>query len=136
MKRTIRKEDVKEYADEGAGDDVDTTKEEEIVYRSGKLEKSSGTATFRLVNRSNIDDSTDDEDSTFSFDQVFFAHGSYEIKVQTCHRVNQYMMGLRKKHIFKKMERDLKEEGLKATVNKSMSKTSSYMICYWLPVYT
>lgn len=114
MKRTIRRDDVSEYSNEVTKDDIDTTKDEEIQYRSGRLEKSSGVTTFHLVNNSYNDSDLE----SFSLSRAFSASGSYKMELQACRRVNNRALGVQKKRIFSEMKRDSKEEGLKASVNK------------------
>ena len=52
MQRRICKEDVSEYSTEELSDDIDTEQDEEVLYRSGRLKRSSGNTTVHLVNSS------------------------------------------------------------------------------------
>ncbi len=114
MKRTIRKDDVGEYSSGANKADVDTMKDEEIQYRSGKLERSAGNTFFHLVNDSSFNNS---DLESFSLSQTFSARGSYTMELQFCRRLNSVFSAKRNK-ILSEMKRDSKEEGLQAIVNK------------------
>lgn len=115
MKRTVRKDDVEEYSNDANKDDIDTSKDEEIQYRSGKLERSAGRTSFHLVN----DSSSDNSDlEPFSLSQTFAARGSYLMELQSCRTHKVRAFGAQKKKIMSEMQHNSKEEGLKSTVNK------------------
>ena len=115
MKRSIYKADVNEYSTEVPANDVDTFKEEEVEYQSGKLQWSSGNTSFHLDN-SSVNDKSDL--NSFSLAQAFAASGSYSLYLESCGVMNRYTFGVQKKRIVSEMKRS-EEEDLKATVDKS-----------------
>lgn len=110
MHRKIRKVDV---STEEQSDDIDTDQDEEIQYRSGRLERSSGNTTIHLVNNSHSDS------DGLSLSRAFAASGSYSMELQTCRKLSQYTYAARKKRILSEMGQDPKEGDLKAMINKS-----------------
>lgn len=115
MHRRIRREDVSEYSTEEPSDDIDTEQDEEVLYRSGRLERSTGNASVHLVNSS----SSDLELNSVSLSQALAATGSYKLELQTCRRVGKYTYGVQKRRILSEMGRNSKEEDLKATIDRS-----------------
>lgn len=112
MRRKIRKVDMSEFSDD---DDIETAQDEEIQYRSGRLQRSSGNASFYLVN----DTSSDPDLNPMSLSQAFAATGSYKMELKACHKINKYAYGVQKKRIMSEMKQSPKED-LKAIINKSM----------------
>ena len=121
MQRKIRKEDVSELSSEDSMEDIDTAQDEEIQYRSGRLERSSGNTMIHLVNESDtvpID--------TVSISQAFSAAGSYSMELKSCRTIDPYMFNIQKNNIQSEMKNNSMEEGLKARVDKSeLSKSHS-----------
>lgn len=117
MKREVRRIDVSEYSSEASRDDIDTSKDEEVVYREGKLQRSSGNTSFHLVNDSDSDTNSDTD--SLSLSQKFSASGSYDMQLQTCRKVNRFAYAARKKKILADIQRSSKE-GLKANFDKSI----------------
>ncbi len=115
MHRKIRKTDVSEYSDEEPSDDIDTAQDEEIQYRSGRLERSSGKASFHLVNDSN----TGTDQDAQSLSEAFAASGSYQMELQTCRMLSRYSFGIKKRRIFSEIEHSSEERDLKAVIDKS-----------------
>lgn len=126
MHRRIRKVDVSEYSTEETSEDIDTAQDEEVQYRSGRLERSSGNATVHLVNNSN---SNIDLDSV-SLSQAFAASGSYRMELRTCRKLGKYAYGVQKRRILSEMGQSSNEEDLKATIDKSKRRAK------WLYRYT
>ncbi len=100
MHRAIRKVDVSEYSNEDPSDDIDTAQDEEIQYRSGRLERSSGNATFHLVNDSNSDTDQDPQ----SLSKAFAASGSYRMELQSCRQLNYYAFSVQKRRILSEID--------------------------------
>lgn len=115
MHRKIRKADVSEYSTEEPSEDIDTTQDEEIQYRSGRLERSSGNSTVHLVNSSNSEIDLD----TVSLSQALAASGAYRMELQTCRKLGKYAYGVQKRRILSEMGKSSREEDLKATIDKS-----------------
>ena len=115
MQRTIRKEDMSELSSEDSMEDIDSAQDEEIQYRSGRLERSSGSTMVHLVNNSDTGTETD----TVSLSQAFFATGSFSMELKSCRMLNQYMFGIQKNKILSEMKKNPEEENLKAKVDKS-----------------
>ena len=105
-------------------DDIETAQDEEIQYRSGRLERSSENASFNLANNSNLDSDGDFE--PLSLSQAFAASGSYVMELRACHRINKYMFSVQKRRILYELRASL-EEGLGANLNQSESKYSSWI---------
>ena len=113
MKRSVRRGDVSQYSIDAPAEDIDTSKDEEVEYESGKLKRSSGNATFHLLN-----DSLNEVESDFSLTQAFSASGSYSLELQECNNINSYAYRVQKKKVMSEMRKS-KEEDLTATVDKS-----------------
>ena len=117
MHRKIRKSDVTELSgQEKMSGDIETAQDEDIQYRSGRLERSSGNASFNLANDSNSDSDGDLE--TLSLSQAFAASGSYAMELRACRRLNKYMFSVQKRRILYELSTSL-EEGLGANLDKS-----------------
>ena len=117
MQRRISKEDVSEYSTEEPSDDIDTEQDEEVLYRSGRLEWSSGNTTVHLVNSS-----TGLELNSLSLSQALAATGSYKMELRTCRRIGKYVYGAQKRRILSEIGGNSKEEDLKATIDKSKQR--------------
>ena len=115
MHRSIRKEDVSEISDEDSLEDIDTAQDDEIQYRSGRLERASGNTMFHPVNESDTETNAD----TVSLSQTFSATGSYNMELKNCRKISQYMFGVQKKKILSEMEKNSQQESLKAKIDKS-----------------
>ena len=123
MHRKIRKSDVTELSgQEKMSGDIETAQDEDIQYRSGRLERSSGNASFNLANNSNLDSDGDLE--PLSLSQAFAASGSSAMELRACRRINKYMFSVQKRRILYELRASL-EEGLGANLDKSESK---YMV--------
>ena len=86
MKREVRKSDISDYSSKASKDDIDTSKDEEIEYRDGKLQRSSGNTSFHLVNDS--DSKPDSDTASLSLSQTVTASGSYNMNLGSCNAVN------------------------------------------------
>ena len=111
MHRKIRKVDV---SAEEQSEQVDTEQDEDIQYRSGRLERSSGNTTVHLVNNSH----SNSEESQVSLSQALAASGSYIMELKTCRKLGKYAYGVQKRRILSEMGQ-CKEEDLKAARDKS-----------------
>lgn len=112
MHRSIRKADV---TSEKLSDGIDTAQDEEVQYRSGRLERSSGNASFHLVKNSEADE----EPSPMSLSQAFAATGSYTMELQACRKLSKDAFAVRKRRIMSAISQSLSEESLKANLDKS-----------------
>ena len=112
---------MSELSSEDSMEDIDTAQDEEIQYRSGRLERSSGNTMIHLVNESDtvpVD--------TVSISQAFSAAGSYSMELKSCRTIDPYMFDIQKNNIQSEMKNNSMEEGLKAKVDKSeLSKSHS-----------
>ena len=117
MRREIRKVDVKEYSDENPSDDIDTAQDEEVQYRSGRLERSSGNASFHLLKNNATDSSADEEPLTLS--KAFAGSGSYKMELLRCRLLGKYDYSAKKKRILSRVMYASKEEDLKAKIDES-----------------
>ena len=115
MHRSIRKEDMSEISGEDSLEDIDTAQDDEIQYRSGRLERASGNTMFHPVNESDTGTNAD----TVSLSQTFSATGSYNMELKSCRKVNQYMFGVQKKKILSEMKKNSKHDSLKAKIDRS-----------------
>lgn len=124
MHRRISGKDVSAYSNQEVSDtDVDSSVDEEVEYRNGRLERSSGNSTFNFVNKTDSSTADDGEATDFSLSQLFSASGSYLMEVQSCRRLSKYALGLKKKKLFSAMRSDLREEDLTATRDESKSSS-------------
>jgi hypothetical protein len=115
MHRKIRKIDVSEYSSEEPSDDIDTEQDEDVQYRSGRLERSSGNTTLRLVNDTNSDI---DDDPGISLSEAFAASGSYQMELRSCRKLSEYQYVVQKRRMLSEMG-NIEEENLKANLDKS-----------------
>ena len=113
MRRIIHGSDVHQLS-KASKKDIEIEKDEEIEYKSGRLVHSAGNMTVHLVNES--DATQDDDDKSFSV--MFSASGWYNLELQNCHNITNYMFGIKKKKIDSNMRTSM-EENLKATVDES-----------------
>ena len=120
MKREVRKSDISDYSSKASKDDIDTSKDEEIEYRDGKLQRSSGNTSFHLVNDSNSDREHDSDTNSLSLSQTFAASGSYNMKLGSCSAVNRNAYRTKKKKVLAAISGSLSEkESLNAKIDKS-----------------
>jgi hypothetical protein len=113
MHRTIRKADI---TSEKRSPDVDTAQDEDIQYRSGRLERSSGNTSFHLVNHT----SPGAELPPMSLSQAFAATGSYRMELESCRKLSMHALAEQKRAIMSQVIQRLGEEGLRATIDESM----------------
>ncbi len=85
MRREVHKSDISDYSSKASKDDIDTFKEE-VDYRDGKLQRSSGNTSFHLVNDS--DSKPDSDTASLSLSQTVTASGSYNMNLGSCNAVN------------------------------------------------
>ena len=114
MHRTIRKADV---TSEKLSKDIDTAQDEEVQYRGGRMEQSSGNTSFHLVETS--DPADDDELPPVSLSQAFAAAGSYRMELKVCRKLSQDTFAVRKRRIMSDIDQSLGAENLKATIDRS-----------------
>jgi hypothetical protein len=115
MHRKISKIDVSEYSNDEPSDNIDTEQDEDVQYRSGRLERSSGNTTLRLVNDTNSDI---DDDPGISLSEAFAASGSYQMELRSCRKLSEYKYVQQKRRIMSEME-NIEEEDLKANIDRS-----------------
>jgi hypothetical protein len=116
MHRKISKIDVSEYSNDEPSDNIDTEQDEDVQYRSGRLERSSGYTTLRLENNTNSDI---DDDPSISLSEAFAASGSYQMELRFCRKLSEYQYVVQKRRIMSEMGNNIEEEDLKANIDKS-----------------
>ena len=115
MHRSVRKEDVREISGEDSLEDIDTAQDDEIQYRSGRLERASGNTMFHPVNESDTGTNVD----TVSLSHIFSATGSYNMELKSCRKIRKYLFGVQKKKILSEMKKNSQQESLKTKIDKS-----------------
>jgi hypothetical protein len=106
---------VNEYSNEEPSDNIDTEQDEDVQYRSGRLERSSGNTTLRLVNETN---SNTDDDPSITLSEAFAASGSYQMELISCRKLSEYQYVVLKRRIMSEMG-NIEEEDLKANIDSS-----------------
>lgn len=117
MRREVRKSDIRDFSSSASKDDIDTSKDEEIEYRDGKLQRSSGNTSFHLVNDS--DSHPDSDTPSLSLSQTLSGSGSYNMELQTCRRVGRFVYRAEMRKILADIRDSSNEEGLTAKIDKS-----------------
>ncbi len=123
MNRSIHETDIKEYSDGLKPDgDVESTIQEELEYKEGKLEHSTGYTMIDMVNSSKKDYSDEESlnEQQPSLSQAFSARGQYQLTLQECSEVSKNQSISQKKMMQSRIKHGIKE-GLKATINSSKS---------------
>lgn len=85
MNRSIHDMDIKEYSTGPKRDDIESTMQEEIEYRNGQLERSTGNMVIQMVNSSNgLDINEEENEDGPSLSRAFSASGKYQLELQDC----------------------------------------------------
>lgn len=128
MNRSIHGTDIKEYSDGLKPDgDVESTIQEEMEYKEGKLEHSTGYMMVEMVNTSKEEYSNEESlnDQQPSLSRAFSARGQYELTLQECFEVSKKQRLSQKRMIQSRIKHGIKE-GLRATIDSSKLNK----ICY------
>lgn len=82
MHRFVDSKDVIDYSTGARKRDIQLTKDEDIEYRDGILQHSSGDTSVKVKNSRDIEEQNDELNKQFS--DVFSAHGSYSLDLERC----------------------------------------------------
>ena len=83
MHRSIDSKDIIDYSTGARKRDVQIRKEEDIEYRNGVLQHSSGDTLFKVQSKTGIEEPRSSQEKEFS--DAFSAHGSYTLDLQRCY---------------------------------------------------
>ena len=118
MHRSVTNKDVIDYSTGARKRDIQLRKEEDIEYRNGILQHSSGDTSFKIQNKNGIKEPQHTQEKEFS--DVFSAHGSYTLDLQRCHTLTRKDGARRKRSLISQMNRNrISEERLTASFNIS-----------------
>ena len=122
MHRSINGKDVIDYSTGARKRDIQLRKEEDIEYRDGVLQHSSGDTSFKIENINEPQHSQEKE-----FSDVFSAHGSYTLDLQRCYAPTSKDGARRKRSLNDQMNQNrICEERLTANFN-----ISKYLMQYY-----
>ena len=147
MHRTVNTEDVVDYTSHVPKDDVMLTKEEDIEYKSGKLQHSAGRTSVRLLSGPEMQKDTerdslladvqpdpgegdrkrretDEQDDPETYDDSirfnrFSADGAYTLDLTHCYSVPR-VASRRRRAVEERMKNEYVESTLMAEFNQSM----------------
>jgi len=114
MHREIHTDDVSEFSSETDTEDIETDTSEDIQYRNGRLEKSSGSTFFNLVD----DDPSDVVDDSFSLSRALSVSGTYNMDVIICQALDEKLYSEQRQKLFSEISYNSKEEGLKPNIDE------------------
>ena len=118
MHRSIDGSDVIEYSTGARKRDIQLSREEDIEYRDGILQHSSGDTSFKIQSKTGIKETDSPQQKTFS--DAFSAHGSYTLDLQQCYIQTKQEGARHKRSLNDRMnEKMMKEERLTANFNMS-----------------
>ena len=151
--RTVNSEDVVDYTSHVPKDDVMLTKEEDIEYKSGKLQHSAGKTSVQLLpdpemQKDTERDSlladvqldpgegdrwrreTDEQDDPETYDgsvrfNTFSADGSYTLDLTHCYSIPR-VASRRRRGVQERMKSEYVESTLMAEFNQSMDECDNY----------
>ena len=108
-------DDVIDYSTGARKRDIQLMKEEEIEYRDGVLQHSSGDTSFKIQNRHQTETGQEKKLS-----DAFSAHGSYTLDLQRCYTSKKENKARRKRTLDDHMNQNMiAEERLMANFNIS-----------------
>ena len=123
MHRFIDSKDVIDYSTGARKRDIQLQKDEDIEYRDGILQHSSGDTSFKIQNKKGITEPESGQEKDFS--DAFSAHGSYNLDLQRCYTQTKHDGARRKRSLHDQMnQNDMTEERL--TANFNISKSLKY----------
>ena len=118
MHRSIDSKDVIDYSTGARKRDVQIRKEEDIEYRNGVLQHSSGDTLFKVQSKTGIEEPRSSQEKEFS--DAFSAHGSYTLDLQRCYTPTKKDGIRHKRSLYNQMNRTVMlEERLTANFNIS-----------------
>ena len=129
MHRSIDGKDVIDYSTGARKRDIQLRKEEDIEYRDGILQHSSGDTSFKIQNKNSIEEPRSSQEKEFS--DAFSAHGSYNLDLQRCYTLTKQDGARHKRSLNDQMNQNrMSEERLTANFNisKSHKKCHHYSV--------
>ena len=118
MHRSVDSKDVIDYSTGARKRDIQLRKEEDIEYRDGVLQHSSGDTSFKIENKNDIKEPQHSQEKEFS--DAFSAHGSYTLDLQRCYTPTRKDGARRKRSLNDQMNQNrISEERLTANFNIS-----------------
>ena len=133
MHRSIDGKDVINYSTGARKRDIQLNKEEDIEYRDGILQHSSGDTSFKIQNKNEIEVSWSDQEKDLS--DALSAHGSYHLDLQQCYTPTKHERARRKRSLKDQMNQNrMFEEKLTANFNisKYYSNASACVIIFMI----
>jgi hypothetical protein len=124
MHRSVDGNDVIDYSTGARKRDIQLSKEEDIEYRKGVLQHSSGDTLFKVEGKTSIEEAQSGQEKKFS--DAFSAHGSYALDLQQCYTPTKQDGARRKRSLDDVMNRNrMSEESLIANFNISKYHSSA-----------
>ena len=118
MHRSIDSKDVIDYSTGAKKRDIQLRKEEDIEYRNGVLQRSSGDTSFKVQSKNGIEEPHSSQEKEFS--DAFSAHGSYTLDLQRCYTPTKQDGARQKRSLDDKINGNrMSEERLTANFNIS-----------------
>ena len=119
IKRSIHDSDVSEYSSGSKHSNAESTEEEEMDYKNGRLEKSLGYIAIQIVNNNTEEDEATGEMADGpSLSQAFSANGKYHMSQLHCIELSTESFDSFKEMIDSRMQYSI-EQDLKAIHNTS-----------------
>ena len=120
MHRFVDSNDVIDYSTGARKRDIQLKKAEDIEYRDGILQHSSGDTSFKIQNTNDIAQPENSQEKEFS--DAFSAHGSYNLDLQQCYIPTKQDGERGKRSLNDQMNKNMMtEERLTANFNISKS---------------
>ena len=127
MHRSVDGKDVIDYSTGARKRDILLRKEEDIEYRNGVLQHSSGDTSFKVERKSAIEERQSNEEKEFS--DAFSARGSYTLDLQQCYTPTKQDRARRKRSLDDEMIWNrMSEERLTANFNISKYHKSAIIV--------
>ena len=124
MHRSFDGKDIINYSTGARKRDIQLRKEEDIEYRDGILQHSSGDTSFKIQNENGIADTQSSQEKEFS--DTFSAHGLYTLDLQQCYIPTRKDGARRKRSLIDQMSQNkISEERLTANFNISKYHNNS-----------
>ena len=118
MHRFIDDTDVIEYSTGARKRDIELRKEEDIEYRDGILQRSSGDTLFKVDNKKGV---ALENGQNKKFSDAFSVHGSYKLDLQQCFSSTKLKAAKHKRNLDDQMnQNEIAEEKLTSNFNISM----------------
>ena len=136
MHRSIDSKDVIHYSTGARKRDIQLRKEEDIEYRNGVLQHSSGDTSFKVQSKNSIEEPQSSQEKEFS--DAFSARGSYTLDLQRCYTPTKRDGTRRKRSIDDEMNRNrMSEERLTANFNisKYIIMATKFIALQWVTLF-